>query len=251
MAIARNNVMCDIYIGSGAGRLFLEELDTAEHSIKIVSPYLSPSIIKKLIDYKNNKNLDVQLITVDNLEDFYGDYDKNIHKLIQQKRHTDGEMEKKRNKFLKYEKILKYFSWITLLSFSTLYYLGKVPLSFSLIPISALVTKWLIGNINSNMRIYHYSYHQLFPFVVYANTYSNTFIHSKIYIIDDKIAYLGSLNFTKSAAKENHETRIRTEDKKALEGIKVEFENLMENKYNLPYLNIEEWGKLLYSEPIN
>jgi phosphatidylserine/phosphatidylglycerophosphate/cardiolipin synthase-like enzyme len=49
-----------------------------------------------------------------------------------------------------------------------------------------------------------------------GNSTNKTFIHSKIYIIDDEIAYLGSLNFTGSGVKDNHETRIRTTDPEAV-----------------------------------
>jgi phosphatidylserine/phosphatidylglycerophosphate/cardiolipin synthase-like enzyme len=79
---------------------------------------------------------------------------------------------------------------------------------------------------------------------------SDTFIHGKIYLIDDQIAYLGSLNFTESGTKYNYETRIRTTDPNAIKEIKEEFHQLM-NYSDLPEWDIQYWGKLLYQEPIN
>lgn len=38
------------------------------------------------------------------------------------------------------------------------------------------------------------------------------YVHSKIYVIDRKIAYLGSLNFTDNGFSSNFETRIRITD---------------------------------------
>jgi len=82
------------------------------------------------------------------------------------------------------------------------------------------------------------------------NELSDTFIHSKIYLIDDKIAYMGSLNFTSSGTKHNYETRIRTEDASAIKEIKDEFYQLM-NNFHLPERDIQRWGRELYVEAIN
>lgn len=83
-----------------------------------------------------------------------------------------------------------------------------------------------------------------------TNQQSDTFIHGKIYLIDDAIAYLGSLNFTNSGTKNNYETRIKTTDRQAIEKIKEEIDDLF-NHSNLPEKDIQVWGKQLYEEPIN
>lgn len=105
-----------------------------------------------------------------------------------------------------------------------------------------------------NTRIYDYTYTQLFPFHViespYTNSESSTFIHSKVYLIDDKIAYLGSLNFTYSGTKNNHETRVRTTDIEAIEQLRSMF-NELPNEPSLPKKSITEWGRQIYPEPIN
>ena len=112
----------------------------------------------------------------------------------------------------------------------------------------------LYKNKIKNKRIYFYWYSQLFPFKVYMSPNTtdmrDTFIHGKIYLIDDQIAYLGSLNFTASGTKHNYETRIRTTDPKAIKEIKEEFNQLL-NHSNLPERDIQYWGKQLYKEPIN
>ena len=76
------------------------------------------------------------------------------------------------------------------------------------------------------------------------------FIHSKIYLIDERIAYLGSLNFTVSGTKHNYETRVRITDSIALREISDEFDQLM-NHSHLPECNTQIWGQQLYTEPIN
>ncbi|MFY0624962.1 MAG: phospholipase D family protein [Reichenbachiella sp.] len=106
----------------------------------------------------------------------------------------------------------------------------------------------------NSKRIYNYSYSQLFPFKVYKTFFesekSDTSIHSKVYLIDDKIAYVGSLNYTVSGMKYNYETSVRIEDPPAVLKIEEAFFQLLHHS-KLPEINIQEWGKQLYEEPIN
>ncbi len=250
-----NGANCDIYIGKGAGKKLLKDMREAKESIKIVSPYLSPFLISELISFKE-RNIDIELITTDNIEDFYGNYEKNIHKLIRQHRKTDYEAVEKRNKWINIKKILTYCTIGLFTIFISLIYITKdIQTLFGLIPFVILI---LIIRLYSkkirNMRIYSYSYSKFFPFKVYMSPdttkLSDTFIHSKIYLIDDKIAYLGSLNFTASGTKYNYETRIRTEDKNAINEIKREINQLMYYS-NIPERDIQFWGSQLYKEPIN
>lgn len=250
-----NGAKCDIYIGKGAGKKLLNDIRNAKKSIKIVSPYLSPFLVSKLISFKE-RNLEVELITTDNLEDFYGAYEKNIHKLIIQNRETDHDAVEKREKWKDISKILTYIGIGLLLTLVVIsYYVRDIKIAFGIIPllILLLIIK-LYKNKIRNKRIYSYWYTQLFPFKVYMSPdtthESDTFIHSKIYLIDNKIAYMGSLNFTASGTKYNYETRIRTEDPNAIKEIKEEIYQLL-NHSNLPERDIQIWGKQIYSEPIN
>lgn len=251
-----NNANCDLYIGKGAGNKLVSDMENAKSSIKIVSPYLSPSLIKELIKLRN-KNIDIQLITTDTIEDFYGSYEKNICKLILQNRETDTESENVRNKWIELIKILLYVMFALLVLIAGLAYLTRdFKVGFGLIPIIVLFLIYKRYQTKvKNKRIFNYWYRQLFPFKVYRlpekKGSSDTFsIHAKIYLIDESIAYLGSLNFTESGTKHNYETRIRTTDKKAVDAINVEINQLF-NHSHLPERDIQRWGKQLYPEPIN
>jgi len=255
MGMFYNGANCDIYIGKGAGKKLLNDIRNAQKSIKIVSPYLSPFLITELIKFRK-RNLDVELITTDNIEDFYGSYDKNIHKLINQNIETDEIAVEKREKWKDISKILSYIGFgLLIILIGIAYYIKDIKTAFGLIPIIILflVVK-LYKNKIKNKRIYSYWYSQLFSFKVYMSPdksdQSDTFIHSKIYLIDDQIAYLGSLNFTSSGTKHNYETRIRTEDPNAIQEIKDEIYKLM-NHSHLPERDIQFWGSQLYKEPIN
>jgi phosphatidylserine/phosphatidylglycerophosphate/cardiolipin synthase-like enzyme len=250
-----NGANCDIYIGKGAGRKLLNDMRNAKKSIKVVSPFLSPFLIKELINFKK-RNLEVELITTDNIEDYFGKYQKNIHKLIIQNREVDKGAVEKREKWKEISKILSYINFgLVVVLIAIAYYLKDEKIVFGAIPIVVMffIIRFYKTKIK-NKRIYFYWYSQLFPFKVYkspdSTNLSDTFIHGKIYLIDDQIAYLGSLNFTASGTKHNYETRIRTTDPIAVQEIKQELYQLMHHS-GLPERNIQYWGKQLYREPIN
>lgn len=255
MGMFFNGANCDIYIGKGAGKKLLNDIENAKESIRIVSPYLSPFLTKQLINLKK-RNIDVQLITTDNIKDFYGQYDRNIHHLIIQNRETDQDAVKQRKRWIDIAKILLFIIsslFVALLGMA--YWLKDEKIVFGLVPLVVLLfVHNLFKTKIKNKRIFSYWYSQLFPFKVYmspeATELSNTFVHGKIYLIDDRVAYLGSLNFTASGTKYNYETRIRTTDVNAVNEISNEIQHLF-NHSGIPERDIQMWGTQLYQEPIN
>lgn len=253
MGMFYNNANCDIYIGKGAGKKLMDDMQNARKSIKIISPFLSPFLIKELINSKN-RGIDIQLITVDGIEDYRDS--SNIYKLIRQHRRTDEEAQNKRNKWKKVANILLVgIILLTIITFTLFIYLKDINMLFGLIPVLTMLLVFYIYRKNiDKKRIYYYSYSQLFPFKVYMSPekhpHSDTFIHGKVYIIDDAIVYLGSLNFTASGTKYNYETRIRTMNKETVSKIRDEFYELFHYS-RIPEIDIQIWGSSLYKEPIN
>lgn len=253
MGIFYNNALCDIYIGKNAGVKMMQDIRNAQKNVKIVSPYLSPFLIKELI-YLHSKGIKIRLITSDEIEDFYG-YDKNIHKLIIQHRHVDEKSQKKRNDLISLSGTLLFaMIGLGLILLALMYFLNNVTFAYGFIMtvLMFLIRDSVVKKIKRT-KIYHYTYKQLFPFKVYVspthgNSTNKTFIHSKIYIIDDEIAYLGSLNFTGSGVKDNHETRIRTTDANAVAKIIEEMKEIFYHS-DLLERDIQFWGSQLYDEP--
>jgi phosphatidylserine/phosphatidylglycerophosphate/cardiolipin synthase-like enzyme len=252
-----NGASCDIFIGQGAGKKLMDELRAARKSIKIISPYLSPSLVKELIESKREKpNLSIELITSDEIEDFKDVSQSNIYKLIIQNRQLDSDAESLRNKWKRIIKVLLFTTLcLAVLEYLSIIFLRDIRLFYGIIPIIILIIVLLIYKSKiSGKRIYSYYYSQLFPFKVYLSPYkstaSNSFIHGKVYLIDDSIAYLGSLNFTVSGTTSNYETRIRTVDRNAVSKINEEFFGLFRHS-DLPERDIQAWGRSLYKEPIN
>ena len=164
MGMYFNGANCDIYIGKGAGKKLLDDIENAKESVKVVSPYLSPFLIKELIKLRK-RNLEVELITTDNIEDFYGSYEKNIDKLIIQNVETDEVAVEKRKKWKDISKILAIAVGLS----GVTCFVGDLKLGFSLIPIVILFLVYFQLKIK-NKQIYNYWYSQLFPFKVYMRT---------------------------------------------------------------------------------
>ncbi len=246
-----NNARCDVYIGTGAGKKLMDEIENAKRSVKIVSPFLSPFLVKRLIALHYN-GIDVQLITTDTIEDFYGYRERNLHKLICKEVHIDGQARRARKKYKITAKLLKGLT----IGFVLLnYWLKDMRLLWLLIPITILfATARHFKSRAKRKRACSYTYKQLFPFKVVLSKnwkgFGNTYLHSKIYIIDDEIAYLGSLNFTGGGTRNNHETRVRLGDAPSVQKIVEEFDYLMHGT-RMPELDINDWGSGLYREPIS
>jgi phosphatidylserine/phosphatidylglycerophosphate/cardiolipin synthase-like enzyme len=231
----------NIFLGRKAGIELLNELNNAKKSIKIISPYLSPSYINNLIEIKN-RGINVSLITSDNVET--NDYvDFNHTDLIIQKQYVH-ENEKQQREIL--GKVLIVLGIISLICL--LYFPG-----YSLLFILSTV---IVFYFYYNKAIYSYDYSSVFDIRVFFSQYSendkkNTFmVHSKVYIIDDKIAYIGSLNFTYSGIHNSYECISRISDKSEVNYLIDKYQKLFHNK-RMKYKNINTWGSKLYDEPKN
>ena len=73
------------------------------------------------------------------------------------------------------------------------------------------------------------------------------FIHGKLYIIDDEIAFAGSFNFTETGMKDNIETRLIIEDSAVIEKLSKYFDDLsnVDKKYKW---EVSELGKIVYEQ---
>lgn len=250
-----NNARCDVYIGTGAGKKLMDEIENAKRSVKIVSPFLSPYLVKRLIGL-HYIGIDVQLITTDTIEDFYGNGERNLHEPIRREVHIDREAKQARNRRKIFARVSNGLTIGLFIGFVLLnYWLKDIRLLWLLIPIGI---SWTVARHYElkakRKRACSYTYKNLFPFKVVLskseNGFGNTYLHSKIYIIDDEIAYLGSLNFTGGGIRKNYETRVRLGDAPSVQKIVEEFDYLMHGA-RMPEVDIRDCGNLFYREPVN
>lgn len=252
----KNDVNSDIYIGTGAGTKLLKDIENAKNSIKIISPYLNRNYVEKLINLKNSGK-DISLITSDSIEDFYDN--RNLYKLIIQNRTTIDSAKAKRDFLIKCRNWMLIFASVIPILFFLDLYIGKEPKIVYLFVFSFLygIVIWILGSKIKWLRIYSYSYETLFPIKVFLSpnakdhfNRSTFFIHSKVFVIDDKVAYMGSLNFTIGGFETNFETRFRITDIETIKGINNMFNELFCSNENT-YIEIEQFAKRIYKEPIN
>lgn len=253
-----NQVKSDIYIGKAAGTIIVDEIMAAKKSVKVISPYLSPFLVSVLVE-KKAKGIDVQLITSDDIEDYKERENKNIYKIIQQKEHVDEAKSKLKMYYLIATMSLALFAFIAAFMLLNNYedytlkkFLTVLVIFLGLVSVARMFFKWY-----KELIPLTYSYKLFFPVRVYksylknikkaTNRSKDTFltIHTKMYIIDDEVAYLGSSNFTSSGTTFNHESRIKLTDKVAIEKLNDEFEDLMTNTF-YQCLEMDEWGRELY-----
>ncbi len=230
-----NSENIEFFIGKGSGNKIEKDLENAKKEIIIVSPYISEEKIDLLLN-KKNKGINVQL-AFSSLND--DKRSSTLEKLINKKPLIDEELKNTIDEKLKK---LKSKSMYNNLISLFLFLFGLY--NSSLIVIVAIVF-FLIINSNLiktkknllNTYIVKYKFEKKLNFTYLNNNFRHDkmFIHSKIYIIDDEIAYLGSVNFTFNGFKENLETRIRITDKKTVSKLKEFTSELFEENKKLSH----------------
>lgn len=208
-----NRVECDIYVGKGAGNKLLKDLRHAQKSIKIVSPFISPKLLEVLKEL-HQKGIEISLIS-----------QQPDSKEASRLQELFAPILTTSSKGLQSGNPPKYAVWFfvllsTVLLF-VLYILGK---SHLFIPaLIVILSPFLILKLKSGKPNKF-----IFPTKL-CSPNSRHRLHSKFYIIDNQIAYLGSLNFTRSGIYNNHESRVRTVDPKVIQSLNLEFEYLMQH----------------------
>jgi phosphatidylserine/phosphatidylglycerophosphate/cardiolipin synthase-like enzyme len=215
-----------IKLGRGIGGEILKEIKKAKTSVKIVSPYLSPDYIKELIRL-HNKGVDITLITCDNLEtNQFSDFKSSD--IIKKEKIENINLKKIKKSLYIISIILFLISIVSSLIIAFLPDLFFISIGLLVISLILFVAGFIIND-------YKYNYHPIFKLKVFdsksgINPQSTNLIHSKIFLVDSKILFLGSANFTYSAFKTHYETIIKVLDPKAILDINQEIENIFNSK---------------------
>ncbi|WP_294679320.1 phospholipase D family protein [uncultured Fluviicola sp.] len=249
-----NNVPGDIYIGKESGKMILDDIRKAKKSVRVMSPYLSAGLVEMLLN-RFTSGVHIELVTSGYVED-YAHERKNCYRIIRQHKHVDETLRNRKN-ILHWTGIV----WMTTFGLLTITNLENVfspsaeisdfiefGILAGLMLLGQLIRKYALG-----IRFWQYSYSSLFPVKIFRshfsgnknNTSKSFNLHSKLYIIDDCIAYLGSVNFTRSGCLFNHETRVRITDLQAIRQLRQEFSELLWSE-EYDHTSVDEWGKELY-----
>ena len=256
-----NDVFSDIYIGNSAGKRMFNKIQKAKKVVRIISPYLDSNTIDHLVAL-DDKGIKVKLISTDQVKDYStGNRLAPLSKIIRQKRIVLNDKKEARNKF--FTLVLTLFGFFVT-------YLILSGILFSLDVINLFTNTWYIMILwaiiivtmyskYKNWVIYKYSYFSIFEgfFVIspynmseeQRRTFNNRFLHSKLFIIDDKVAFLGSLNFTMAGIYRNFETCVTIKNKDTIAGLIDYYEKLLNENYFI--VDIDYYGKLIFPEPKN
>ena len=226
-----------IYIGRNAGEEILEAIKQAKKSVKIVSPYLSADYLKVLVNLSKSGK-EITLIACDKLnESSFSDF--RISDIIKSKKIAIPESKEKRMKNLKIGGIILILSIISLVLgiFQSLLFIlaGILLLSGVSFILYSIFTAHSKTEYSSIFRL------KVFDSASIKKPGSTELIHSKIFIIDENVCFLGSVNFTFAGFKTHYETAIKVQDASALRAISEEVENL----YNSSDLRAKELRELV------
>jgi phosphatidylserine/phosphatidylglycerophosphate/cardiolipin synthase-like enzyme len=228
-----------IYIGREAGKEIHENIRNAKKSVKIVSPYTSPDYINELISL-HKKGVEITLITCDKIESSpYSDF--KVSDLVK-KEEIINPGAKKTKKIILYYLIILFGVLLMTLLFYLIFFSSLLLILAGLSLVAGfvlLISYFFISD-------YSYNYTTLFRIKVFdshsgKNPRSTELVHSKIFIIDESVCFLGSVNLTYSGFKTHYETTMKIEDKNAVGDISEEVERLYDSE-ELRAKSVEEWA---------
>lgn len=226
-----------LIVGQNIGEDIQNDMYHARHSIKIISPYISKSQLNIL----NGIKADISIIT---------NSENDINDILISELCIKNE-----KSFLRYK---KYNIWTKCIA--SIGICGTLVLSMLILLekdlwflfyaiLYAILTERIsdkLRRIRNQIQVYFYEYIKKMNFV-YADV-GKYRIHSKIYIIDSRIAYICSGNFTYSGMKNNFETSVRTDDPEAIRILNDNFEYhyeylLPEQDWIINQVGLKTYGK--------
>ena len=227
-----------IYIGREAGKEIHESIRNAKKSVKIVSPYLSPDYVKDLLRL-HNKGVKITLITCDKIEtNDYSDF--RASDLIKKEEIINPKAKKAKKAIFSYL-IITFAVFLMAVLFYLIFFFSLLLILIGLL----LVVGFILLISYSLIKTYSYEYTPIFRIKVFdsasgKNPRSTELIHSKIFIIDESVCFLGSANLTYSGFKTHYETTIRIDDARAIQDISEEVEMLYSSR-ELRAKSVDEW----------
>ncbi|MDH5327136.1 MAG: phospholipase D family protein [Gammaproteobacteria bacterium] len=239
---------CFLYLGTNAGGNVYNDMLHARQTVLVVTPFVSKENVDLLLS-KHRQGVNVMLITSTNFEGKNGA--KHIYrKLIKQSQHTNVKNRRLRLGGM----ILGYL--LLLLGLSLGWYAELITHDLLLWAYAAIPVSLFLFYLINRIRVYSYSYTPNMPFHVIASPYADKltsnqiFVHSKIYVIDGTVAYLGTADFTRAGFTSHYETMFRITDNFSVSSIYHEINEIISDKSRL-FRDINYIGSRIYEEPMH
>lgn len=200
-----------VYFGSSAGKAILHEMERAQSSILVISPYLSSEYIHLLARRANN-GIKVTVIS-------QAQAAKDMEPLYRAAIQQDIDIDEKSFTRRKIASFLAKVSIFTSLFLPYILTQAKIEIILALkISGGLFFLGAILLVIAKTIRPISYSYSELFNFFIlpsWKNKERNSYtplVHAKIYAIDGQIAFIGSPNLTWSGMRNNYEVVVKIRD---------------------------------------
>lgn len=243
----------EVYIGQSCGKQLNCDIQNAKSEVLIISPYVDESKIDDLIKLKKN-GINVKIAFSSLRQEQKHSV---LRKLIHQNQTTNIKAKERKEKN---EKLLIGFGIaLLLLGIYSIYVIYRsnfekhILNNYSQIAFISFIGCYFIKKEIDKVRkvnIYNYSYSENINFKYLSSSQEKgMFIHSKIYVIDKKIAYIGSLNFTNNGFISNFETRVRITNTDRINDLIGFINSIFEDDYTFENNKIWWLGPQVFSEP--
>jgi len=232
-----------IHLGKNTGKPILAAMKNAKGSIRVLSPYLGAALVDVLLA-KAAEGLDVRLTTSTEFEERG---EASAKRLIIQKRRSRpaARLLRALGSLLA---VTVFFASLAATGLGHARGPEELRLAWTAAPPALLLFLLL-----RRLRVYSYEYQARIPMVcvVSPNTDGRgpgRFLpHAKLYIVDEEVAFLGSVNFTRAGFASNYESRVDVRDPAAVFALADEFDRLFADK-ETARRDLADIGRAVYEE---
>lgn len=237
----------DVFVGTSAGSPVYHDIREARRSVRVISPYLGDHLVEVLLRCQERGVAVTAIVSNDG---------GNARDLARQLVVQDVQLDADRQRLSRYGSIFSavaLFTAVALLARSTMG--GSFPMAASSLLGALLAILALLFFQRLAIYLYTYSYRlrgvrvvpspRCYPFG--ARDVSPPFVHAKLYVIDDRVAYLGSANFTPSGLFDNLEAMVRLNSTDAVEAL-GQYVDVLFFSGALPAYPPELWARQFFSE---
>jgi phosphatidylserine/phosphatidylglycerophosphate/cardiolipin synthase-like enzyme len=253
--------------GKGVGSKIYDAINNAKHSVFILTPYISQGYIDFLLR-KKQEGINVSLVTTPEAQK--GKMDEIYKKILLQHCVTDEKKLAFKDKAKRWCLLVGVVALMIGLAglfwhgfhrnfhsvFKKLKWFWHDDSALILSTVCVIFISSAFYKMFHRIKVFSYFYSTRFPFVVVPSIYStnirsiapmlDSFVHAKIYVIDDSDIFIGSANLTKSGLRHNIESFIKIYAHDAVKEITAEIDTYL--YAHCRPITINHLGACLYHE---
>ena len=247
MLACTTHSQADVFVGTSAGSPLYHDIREAKRSVRVVSPYLGDHLGEVLVGCQE-RGVAVRAIVSNDL----GNARDLARMLVVQTVQLDAD----RQRLARYGSVFGAFTLIValaLLAWAVVERSAAVVATALLLGLLAVLLVLFFQQIA--IYVYSYSYRvgglrvvpspRCYPYGTKES--APPFVHAKLYIIDDRVAYLGSANFTASGLFDNLEAMVRLTSPDAVAALGRYVDELVGGT-QLPAYPPELWARPFFRE---